>query len=348
MAFLLAATLVWTVPPNSSTYNPWAVLFALCAQHSALRLLRSPHAAHWAADLGAGLAFATKQNIGLLCFAALVLGLFFSRRRLLPLAAVGFLVAAAISYWSNLYFTPLALWQAYGYPAGTLSWCRSLLYIAPIFLLVPLLAARQRPVLRTQLICAIAALGFAYPRWDHVHMALCAPFVALSLASVRRLSIPAAGSFGAILLLQFIVWGILIATPLPATLSAVKPFQGLRVSPEFAALVESANTQLPPRQRDDRGIFVLHPAAATLYLASGVPNPTPYDYPLNSAFGPQSQQQVIQQIRTGLIPAVCLPDPLWTTDPLWSLFAPLELINYVRTEMEPGPDLSNCRIYRPR
>ena len=388
LAFLLAASLFWTVPSNSSSYNSWALLFTLCAQYSVLRLLRSPKAARWAAAAGVccGLAFATKQNIGLLCFAALGLGLLLARRRLFPLAAVSFGLAAAIpllpialtgglpallhygffnktvyaqvagiSYLANLHFTPLAFWRDYGFPAGTLDWGRSLLYLAPVFLLAAPLPGRKvlgppHAAFRTQLIFTIVSLGFVYPRWDQVHMAICAPFLALSLASLlppfsRRW---ASAVLGAFLLLQFVVWGILILRPLPANISGLKAFHTLRVSPGFAANAAMAANRLPSEQRDPRGIFVLHPAAATIYLSAGIRNPTPYDYPLNSAFGPHGQQQLIEQLRAGLIPAVCLPDKLWTTDLFWPRFAPSLLINYVRTAMEPGPDLSICRIYRPR
>ncbi len=386
LAFLLVSTLVWTVPDGTAIYSYWAVLFALSAQYCALRSVRSLNPARWiaAAGVGAGLAFAAKQNVGLLCLAALLAALAFSRtRRLLPLAAGAFAFAAAVPlvpialtgglpalfhfgflnktvyaraaalpYWNYVHLTPLALWQNSGLRSGTLLWGQSLLYLAPLLLLaIPLQARKRHATLWMQLAFTIAAFGFVYPRPDRVHMILCAPFVALSLARLLPRSGVvrwAAWGFGALLLLQFAFWGRMLSKPFPATLPGRDAFHSLRLTRDFATFAEAAATQLPPRQPDARGIFLLHPLASTLYLAAGVPNPTPYDFPLNSAFGPHGQSQLIQQLRDGKIPAVCLPDEIWTTDPQWRGFAPDQLINYVRTEMTPGPALSICRLYLPR
>ncbi|MCX6602441.1 MAG: hypothetical protein NTV52_02475 [Acidobacteria bacterium] len=393
LSFVLVATLLWTIPENSSTYNPLALLFALAAQYCAIRLFRSQSRARWAAAAGlfAGLAFATKQNIGLLCLLALLAVLALSWPRLTPFVAGAFVFAAtlpllpialsgglpafihfgffnktvyaqvaSLSYLAQIHLSPRALWNEFGFPSGTLLWGRSLRYLAPFLLLAVLplaqkLGAPRLAPLRMQLVFALASLGFVYPRPDGPHIALCAPFVALSLPLLARLALPHSGFYrlaawagGAVLLLQFGVWLMMIQRPLPATVAHGQVFRGLRVSPEFAAAAASAALRLPAEQSDPRGIFVLHPGATIIYLASGVPNPTLYDYPLNSAFGPDGQQQLIRQIRDGAVPTVCLPDEQWTTHPLWRVFAPRQLIDYVRTEMRPGPDLSACRIYLPR
>ena len=385
LVFLLAATLAWTVPDNTSSYSAWATLFELGAQYAAIRSLQSPHAARWAAAAGlaAGLAFASKQNVGLLSCAALLLGLALFRRRLLPVAAGAFVLAAAlplvpialagglpalsrygffnksvyasvaaVSYQSFVYLTPMSLWSTDGLPVGTLLWGRSLLYLVPV--VIPLAVVRllgpRREALRLHFIFAVAAFASVYPRPDHPHMLLYAPFAALSLAlalPASRACRWAAAAFGGLLLLQFFVWTTLLLNPLRATVPGTTAFQGLRVSPTFAKLAASA-ALLSAEQQGAKGIFLLHPNAPTLYLAAGVPNPTPYDYPLNSAFGPHGQEEMIHRLRTGEISLVCLPDQPWATDYFWNVFLPTQLVHYVRTEMVPGPDRSVCQIYRPR
>ncbi len=63
------------------------------------------------------------------------------------------------------------------------------------------------------------------------------------------------------------------------------------------------------RERTGGRVFLLRPDASFWYLASGLENPTPYDYPFASVFGPRGQQEVIEGIRAGRIAWVCSPGP---------------------------------------
>jgi hypothetical protein len=55
----------------------------------------------------------------------------------------------------------------------------------------------------------------------------------------------------------------------------------------------------------DEPLFFLTPAASSLYLVTDRPNPTPYDYPLLTAFGSDGQEQVIEQIQNGEFSWIC-------------------------------------------
>ena len=394
LTVLLCATVVWAAPPQNSVYSAWAVLFSLGSLLCALRLLQTPFAPRWGAAAGllAGLAFSAKQNIGLLCFAALLAGVYAARPRkairALPGAAAMFLLAALIPllpvllsgafveffrmgfsnktvylevaslpYWRFVHLTPFALWEHFGGPAGTLLWGRFSLYIAPAALLAALLLGRKllaprHAALRLQLLFAAAATAFVFPRPDPDHILLCAPFVALAVVSLLPLAFPNPATHRFIALpvailavLQFYSWSGQIQNPQPAQTPAITAFRSLRLSPPFAAWAEAAAT-LPSIAGQQR-ILILHPLASTIYLASGIENPTPFDYPLRSAFGPNGQQQVIGHIRAGIVPAVCLSDSSWGGSAVWRSFPPGELIAFVHQEMIPGVNAAICRIYVP-
>ena len=61
------------------------------------------------------------------------------------------------------------------------------------------------------------------------------------------------------------------------------------------------------RERTGGRVFLLRGDASFWYLAGGLENPTPYDYPLASVFGPHGQREVIQDICDGRITWVCWP-----------------------------------------
>ena len=87
-------------------------------------------------------------------------------------------------------------------------------------------------------------------------------------------------------------------------------------------------------------VFLLRPDAACWYLAAGLTNPTPYDYPYASVFGPHGQAQTIAAIRRGDIAWVCLPAPME------GRLAPAELQTFVQQSMEPVSETPAGILYR--
>jgi hypothetical protein len=89
-------------------------------------------------------------------------------------------------------------------------------------------------------------------------------------------------------------------------------------------------------------VFILHPSASLYYLLTGVQNPTPFDYPIVSAFGCNGQAEVIAAIEQQRVGYVCMGS-------LGSYaLKPARLESYVQEHMEPIRDVGFCTLYRPR
>ena len=87
-------------------------------------------------------------------------------------------------------------------------------------------------------------------------------------------------------------------------------------------------------------LFLATPEAGFYYLVSGVENPTPYDFPLATAFGRTGQAVLSERIRAGGIDAVCLGYRR-----LGDL-TPWLLVHAVKTSLEPAERTAACRLYR--
>jgi hypothetical protein len=80
--------------------------------------------------------------------------------------------------------------------------------------------------------------------------------------------------------------------------------------------------------------------AGFYYLATGLVNPTPFDYPAASAFGRQGEAQLIDALSRREIPEACI-DPEYEG----TFLAPRKLPPFVRREMRPLGDLGACILY---
>ncbi|MBI4758740.1 MAG: hypothetical protein HY783_07040 [Chloroflexi bacterium] len=89
-------------------------------------------------------------------------------------------------------------------------------------------------------------------------------------------------------------------------------------------------------------LFILSPSAGLYYLVTGLKNPTPFDYPLVTAFGQSGQAEVIAAIKQQRIRSVCLT-PLGSDH-----LKPALLESYVQDNMERSHDIGFCTLYRNR
>jgi hypothetical protein len=80
-----------------------------------------------------------------------------------------------------------------------------------------------------------------------------------------------------------------------------------------------------------REAFIQTLNAGFYYLASGIRNPTPYDLPAVTTFGPRGQQKVIASIISGRIEHVAVIPSAATYEQPWQ--SPQELMRYVETSM---------------
>ena len=111
------------------------------------------------------------------------------------------------------------------------------------------------------------------------------------------------------------------ATTLPQPTGT--PFDGVNAWPWDLADVLSGGEEL--RRLTGGTVFLLRPDAAVWYLATGVRNPTPYDYPLASPFGPDGQQVLAGNLASGQVRYCC-----WVPSHAGAL-TPTHLEEYVAT-----------------
>lgn len=191
-----------------------------------------------------------------------------------------------------------------------------------------------------------------FPRADSAHLIPAMPQLVVGLAyGLRRLWPDAAAPWKRLAGAGLLAWlglglAVLLIQPVvraasgSSRISAVPHFRGPLISAS-----RQAEILAHARALDDAagaGTFLLMPEAGLYYLITGLKNPTPFDYPYVTAFGRRGQQQTMAAIATGRIRTVCLaasgPPPL----------RPVDLERYVQEQMEPGPDVGVCRLYRRR
>jgi hypothetical protein len=159
------------------------------------------------------------------------------------------------------------------------------------------------PVLGLVLV-AFAAL---WPRADGVHVRSSLPlWAAAGLVAADRLAVSLGVAWAAVLGLAGVLSAVLAVverrgTSLPDAAGA--PFSGVNPWPWDLAEVVAGGEEL--RGLTGGTVLLLRPDAAVWYLATGLRNPTPYDYPLASPFGPDGQQVLVDNLRSGRVRYCC-------------------------------------------
>lgn len=392
-----AAVLVFATPHRSSFYPPLATsCLVACLAAVLVWVDGGPRARLGIAGAGAaaGLAFAAKQNVGLLVLAAVFVAVLLAGvgRRIASwtLAGVGFVVCALLplipvattggfSAFLDYGFTNKGTYTDLGaisYPTGfreeavdargflrggevfdaTVPAYHAVLYLLVPAILVLLLAAwaRQAGVERRRIevvgLFAAASAAAIFPRADVAHVIVVAPvlliagwysahLLLLDLAPERaRLAAIGAG----IVLLP----GVLVLAAWPAIQiergfrpSNLPLARGVLVDPGREEHMEETAATLT-RVGANGPLFLATSKAGFYYLLSGVPNPTPFDYPLATAFGRTGQEELVARIRRGEIAAVCLGFSSGGD------LTPRPVVDAVRTSMKPGLPMPLCRVYR--
>ncbi len=210
---------------------------------------------------------------------------------------------------------------------------------------------QQRLFLAITGIFAAAALAGVYPRADIEH-------VLYAIPPVLVCAVYAAGIVGArlpramqrMLSAGFVLWMILgigligsgalgrILSP-DFERSTLPHFGGVWLTKEEHAKLQRYATTLRAATEGEQP-FLLSSQAAFYYLAAGLDNPTPFDYPLETAFGLHGQADVMAAIREGRIRWVCLKHA-----PRYQMAAH-RLAQFVIDHMEQAADLKSCTLYR--
>lgn len=185
-----------------------------------------------------------------------------------------------------------------------------LLALAPVLLVGALATARtpqHRGAALAVVLLAAVSWSSAFPRTDQPHVTGTAPLLLGAVGTEAGLlggtvatAVPVVlGTAGvAALVVAWLHW----RGPGRLPVSTTRPWHGVP-APDLPPEGQSLGDAL--HEATGGVVFLLRPDAALWYLACGLTNPTPYDYPLASTFGPTGQQEVAQQLRDGRIGWCC-------------------------------------------
>jgi hypothetical protein len=239
-----------------------------------------------------------------------------------------------------------------------------LLYLLPPVAFVALLIAwlrsgtgeRDRAVI--MLVFTLAATMMIYPRTTLSHLVYATPMLLLGLGyGLRQLVPDALQTHGKALGTACGLWLLLGAALIivePATdlangdyeLSQLSHYHGMPFTNTGAEYFRTAE-KLSELSAEREAMLVISLRAGFLYLASGLENPTPFDYPVSTAFGLDGETRVVEAITSGEFQEVCLDHDFSTTsDP--RRLQPREVLSFVEQKMDLRRDLAACAIYRYR
>lgn len=390
---LAAATLVFAVPYRGSLYQPLATAFLLaCLAATLAWLTPSPRERLLvlAAGGAAGLAFASKQNVGLYALAALLAAIILAgagqRLRGAALALAGFLACALVPIVPVLATGGLGKLVDYGFTnkstyadVGRVSYLSGLrkqageardldvyavlpAYQVLLYLAVPAVlvllgvawvktsGAERRRVEVVWLFSAAAAVAIL-PRADAAHVDYMAPVLLVggwyALHLLARALAPSRLRLVAIAAAVVLVPGVLVRAAWPALqvvdggarLSTLPQARGVLIDPGREETMRETSREIA-RAAEDGPLFLATREAGFYYLLADVRNPTPFDFPLATAFGRTGQDELVADIKRGELATVCLG--ITRAGDL----TPFRLVYAVKTTMEPSERTPACRFYR--
>jgi hypothetical protein len=376
--FVVLAAFAYLAPPiQQPPYAPLATTFLLAALLAALVSRRS-HAPTLAVAGGAacGLAFCSKQNVGVYALAALLITCLAGRRfgaALWSTAAftlvtcvvlLPVVVSGGLTRYIDYGFTGKGAYLHAPGPFGsTLSGVASTVahadsltradaaywaigFFLPFLAAVSLLGLRRAPAALPMLAFAAAGAATLFPRFDTAHVSYAAPPLVLLVAYVlheqrsrihRGVVVALAAWVGIAVVLMATLPIRLVRSP-NAELSTLPHLRGAFVQPGEESLWEQQSASLVRAAGGDRSLFLLVPDAGFRYLLTGLRNPTAFDFPFVTTFGQNGQQRVIDALATGRITRACVAGE-------WFGLEPTKLVNYIRANMVPGAELGFCRLY---
>lgn len=249
-----------------------------------------------------------------------------------PAGALLLACAGSIRYW----VIPLAL--------GALVWCWVRTFSGP---------RRERERLLLVSAFSAAAAVIVVPRFDSSHLGHGFPLLAVGLAYVWSRSGMRAGrpigwalalALGAFFLARY---GRNVGPALAGLstgswgLSALPHFRGVPLPGVDETRLRDDGRRLAASA--DRGrLLILTTFPSVLYLVSGARNPTPFDYPLVTAFGLNGSARVLAALESGAIGSVCSAPVAAESQ------RPRDLERFVQTRMSRISDLGPCTLYQRR
>jgi len=263
-----------------------------------------------------------------------------------------YLRVPAVSYFDQV--VALSAWLRPGQTFNLLEFVRNQPLVLPLLLVPAVVALLRRPTLGRSgtalaLGLAIAETASLFPRPDIDHVIAATPgfLVVLLVAWHAARSRWRGRGAGFAEASGVMVMAVTVAIRLGAGGAALAsdsrtwsrvPHLNLVLLPREreASLVREA--QALRRAAPDGSLFLLVPDAGLYYLASGLRNPTPFDYPLNTAFGRNGEASVAASIASGRLGRVCMAT---VTGPL----APERIQQAVTSHLSTTADLGICTLY---
>ncbi len=223
----------------------------------------------------------------------------------------------------------------------------SLLLLVPLVLVLLGLAVKRAGEERRRSMTVAAFVGagvsILFPQLGMPHLIVASPVLltglhfAASRVPLRR----AFRAAGCIWLAGAFVWTCLRPVPQIVRGQWVRmnehPYTGMWINRDHYARFTNTVDAL---RRSGASPFLLTYDAGSLYLASGLRNPTPFDLPAGTAMGRHGEQQVIAAVEAGRIRSVCV-NTRWPGDN-----APLQLIAYVKGHLRRGEPMGSCVMYQ--
>jgi hypothetical protein len=247
-----------------------------------------------------------------------------------PAGALLLACAGSIRYW----VLPLTL--------GALGWCWIRTRSSP---------RSERERLLVVSAFSVAAVVIVFPRFDPTHLGHGVPLLAVGLAYVwsqtgMRAGRPIGWSLALVLGAFFLArYGRSVGPPLSGlstgswSLAALPHFRGVPLPVADETRLRDDGRRLTASA--DRGrLLILTTYPSVLYLVSGVRNPTPFDYPLVTAFGLSGRTRVLAALESGAIGSVCFAPAATESQ------RPRDLEQFVKTRMSRISDLGPCTLYR--
>jgi hypothetical protein len=160
---------------------------------------------------------------------------------------------------------------------------------------------------RILLLFLTASFVNVFPRADRGHLAFAAPCLLLSLLYIwQHIKLSS-------VLRYFVSWGVyggvLWCFPVLAVyklaqqhqktmpcLCRIPHFQGILVHPRIQETLCAELEIIKQNTSTTQPTFFLTPAAGFYYLATGIPNATPFDYPFITTFGKNGMQELMQTL----------------------------------------------------
>jgi hypothetical protein len=385
-----AALLVWAPPNRSALYQPLATLFLLACLAAALAWLDSGSLRTLAlAGALAGLAFATKQNVGVFAAGALLAAVLVAGGRaraaataaaafagtvavtLVPVLATGglgrfweyafaskgqYVSRADISYLDGFENQVLVIRHQADDLAGTATAAlygyelAAYLLVPAVLLALAFAGVRARGASRARIavvgVFALAAAAAIFPRADLVHVSFVFPVIVVGGLYACKALVPDNRLRTAALVLLVVLTPVLLArtlVPVARLADGSKQFsslpdaRGVLIEPALEAELSNAAATLA---REPGPVFLATSEAGILYLASGIENQTPYDYPLVTTFGRDGEERLAADVERGRFATVCGD---FETEPG---LVPTRLAEAIKRSLTPGEDLGVCRVYR--